>query len=381
MTVILSCTELRKIYSGQADYALGNESEGVSIDVEQGELFALLGPSGCGKTTTLRIIGGFIAPTSGTVAINGKDVTRDHPYQRPTNTVFQSYALFPHMTLGGNVAFGLTMERVPRRDRQRRVTEALELVGLHGMEKRRVTELSGGQAQRAALARAIVKRPAVLLLDEPLGALDLRLRRQMQDELVRLKGNMGTTFVHVTHDQEEACAIADRIAVMDRGQVVQIDSPLTLFRSPRTSYVASFIDAGAIVRGTSERRGSVIEVVSKDVRVKGPAPSWLTGTHSAAAVLVPDRVHVERSGANDDTLSDAGDMARGEVQRVVFTGSMYNVYVRIGGDLELRSAITLSDAARLGEALSVGSQVTLRWSPEDVIFVEDVHETGAVAQV
>jgi ABC-type Fe3+/spermidine/putrescine transport system ATPase subunit len=145
--------------------------------------------------------------------------------------------------------------------------------------------------------------------------------------------------------------------------------------------VASFIDAGAIVRGTSERRGSVIEVVSKDVRVKGPAPSWLTGTHSAAAVLVPDRVHVERSGANDDTLSDAGDMARGEVQRVVFTGSMYNVYVRIGGDLELRSAITLSDAARLGEALSVGSQVTLRWSPEDVIFVEDVHETGAVAQV
>ena len=234
---------------------MGSASVGVSFSVNRGELFALLGPSGCGKTTTLRIIGGFIEPTTGKVEIEGVDVTRHQPYERPTNTVFQSYALFPHMRVEGNVAYGLKMEGVPRAERARRVKEALELVGLSGMERRRISELSGGQQQRVALARALVKRPAVLLLDEPLGALDLKVRRQMQDELVRIKQSTGTTLIHVTHDQEEACAIADRIAVMKDGMIVQIDTPEALYRAPRNCYVAGFIDAGTIVRGRNIRDG------------------------------------------------------------------------------------------------------------------------------
>ena len=236
----LTCTDLRLRYPGQDLYAVGSASVGVSFSVNRGELFALLGPSGCGKTTTLRIIGGFIEPTTGKVEIEGVDVTRHQPYERPTNTVFQSYALFPHLRVEGNVAYGLKMEGVPRAEQERRVREALDLVGLSGMERRRIAELSGGQQQRVALARALVKRPAVLLLDEPLGALDLKVRRQMQDELVRIKQSTGTTLIHVTHDQEEACAIADRIAVMKDGMIVQVDTPEALYRAPRNCYVAEF---------------------------------------------------------------------------------------------------------------------------------------------
>ena len=249
---------------------------GVSFSVNRGELFALLGPSGCGKTTTLRIIGGFIEPTTGTVEIEGVDVTRRQPYERPTNTVFQSYALFPHLRVEGNVAYGLKMDGVPRAEREERVRETLELVGLPGMGRRRISELSGGQQQRVALARALVKRPAVLLLDEPLGALDLKVRRQMQDELVRIKQSTGTTLIHVTHDQEEACAIADRIAVMKDGMIAQVDTPEALYRTPRSCYVASFIDAGTIVRGRNNRDGGSVEVSHPDVELSGKLPSYLS---------------------------------------------------------------------------------------------------------
>jgi ABC-type Fe3+/spermidine/putrescine transport system ATPase subunit len=316
MSMILQCLDLRHRYGDR--YALGSEARGVDLEIERGELFALLGPSGCGKTTTLRIIGGFLRPTSGRVVIDGQDVTDRPPHQRPTNTVFQTYALFPHMSLGANVAFGLQMEGIGRAERGARVAEALRLVGLPGMEKRKVTELSGGQAQRAALARAIVKRPSVLLLDEPLGALDLRLRRQMQEELTRLKASTATTFVHVTHDQEEACAIADRIAIMEAGRVVQVDTPLALFRAPRTAYVAAFIDAGALVRGRVSRRGDVVEVATPDVRVAGTAPGWLVGD-DVAAVIAPDRVSV---GPAPDAPRDpeATDCARGRIERVTLDG-------------------------------------------------------------
>ena len=374
MTTTLRCTDLRKVYSSQGGYVLGTEAAGVSIEVEQGELFALLGPSGCGKTTTLRIIGGFVEPTTGTVEINGVDVTRRRPYQRPTNTVFQSYALFPHMNLEGNVAFGLSMERVPRAERARRVAEALELVGLPGMQKRRVTEISGGQAQRAALARAIVKRPEVLLLDEPLGALDLKLRRQMQQELVRLKRTMGTTFVHVTHDQEEACAIADRIAVIDRGRVVQVDTPLSLFREPRSSYVASFIAAGTVVRGDSKRSGDVIEVSAEGICVRGPAPGWLNGNQAAAAVLAPDRIQLSLASPGTNPEQVRPGLTHGTVERVVFTGSVFEVHVRVREDLELRVAQTVHNVAGFGDALAPGATVSLTWSPDDVIIVEDVDD-------
>jgi ABC-type Fe3+/spermidine/putrescine transport system ATPase subunit len=368
MSTTLTCTDLRKVYPGQDTYALGSPEAGVSFEVQRGELFALLGPSGCGKTTTLRIVGGFIDATRGRVEIDGADVTHKPPYDRPTNTVFQSYALFPHMRLGANVAYGLKMDGVRKAERESRATEALELVGLAGMDRRRISELSGGQQQRAALARAIVKRPAVLLLDEPLGALDLKLRRQMQDELVALKRSTGTTFIHVTHDQEEACAIADRIAVMDQGMIVQVDAPQALYRAPRTAYVAGFIDAGTIIRGPAVRRGDVVELTHPDLSLAGAAPAELGAGAALAAVLPHERVRVSREVGEGGSTNRAG----GTVDRVVFTGSLFNVHARISDDLEIRAAVTTEEMARLGhEELTPGTRVELWWEPGDVVFVQD----------
>jgi len=364
----LRCTDLRIRYPGQELYALGTASTGVSFSVNRGELFALLGPSGCGKTTTLRIIGGFIEPTTGTVEIEGVDVTHRQPYERPTNTVFQSYALFPHLRVEGNVAYGLKMDGVPRAERGRRVEEALALVGLAGMERRRISELSGGQQQRVALARALVKRPAVLLLDEPLGALDLKVRRQMQDELVRIKQSTGTTLIHVTHDQEEACAIADRIAVMKDGMIAQVDTPEALYRTPRNSYVASFIDAGTIVRGKSIRNGGSVAVSHPDMELRGTLPPYLNEARSVAAVLPRNRIKVSLANGG----SDHGNAVRGTVERFIFTGSVFNAHVRVSERLEVRAALTIEEIAALGEEnLRPGSTVALHWRPEDIVFVED----------
>jgi ABC-type Fe3+/spermidine/putrescine transport system ATPase subunit len=347
---------------------LGSPSGGVSFSVNHGELFALLGPSGCGKTTTLRIIGGFVEPTTGKVEIEGVDVTRHQPYERPTNTVFQSYALFPHMRVDGNVAYGLKMEGVPRAERERRVEEALDLVGLSGMGRRRISELSGGQQQRVALARALVKRPAVLLLDEPLGALDLRVRRQMQDELVRIKQSTGTTLIHVTHDQEEACAIADRIAVMKDGMIVQVDTPEALYRAPRNCYVAGFIDAGTIVRGKNTRDGASVELSHPDMAFRGRLPPYLNGAQAVAAVLPRNRIKVSLANASNAERN----IVRGTVERFIFTGSVFNMHVRVSERLEVRAALTIDDVAMLGEEnLRPESLVELSWRPEDVVFVED----------
>jgi ABC-type Fe3+/spermidine/putrescine transport system ATPase subunit len=370
----LRCTDLRVRYPGQDFYALGSASVGVSFSVNHGELFALLGPSGCGKTTTLRIIGGFLDPTTGTIEIECVDVTRRQPYERPTNTVFQSYALFPHMRVEGNVAYGLKMEWAPRAERARRVREALELVGLAGMEKRRIAELSGGQQQRVALARALVKRPAVLLLDEPLGALDLKVRRQMQDELVRIKQSTGATLIHVTHDQEEACAIADRIAVMKDGMIVQVDTPEALYRAPRDCYVASFIDAGTIVRGRSIRDGGSVEVSHPDMEFKGRLPPYLNAAQSIAAVLPRNRIKVSLAKG----ASDRRNAVRGTVERLIFTGSVFNMHVRVSERLEVRAALTIEEVATLGEEnLRPESVVELHWRAEDIVFVEDSEIAGA----
>jgi ABC-type Fe3+/spermidine/putrescine transport system ATPase subunit len=364
----LKCTDLRIRYPGHDSYALGSVAGGVSFSVNRGELFALLGPSGCGKTTTLRIVGGFVEPTTGTVEIEGVDVTRHQPYERPTNTVFQSYALFPHMRVEGNVAYGLKMEGVRRAERERRVKEALDLVGLAGMGRRRISELSGGQQQRVALARALVKRPAVLLLDEPLGALDLRVRRQMQDELVRIKQSTGTTLIHVTHDQEEACAIADRIAVMKDGMIVQVDTPEALYKAPRNCYVAGFIDAGTIVRGRNIRDGASVEVSHPDMAFRGRLPPYLNGAQSVAAVLPRNRIKVSLANG----LSEQRATVRGTVERFIFTGSVFNMHVRVSERLEVRAALTIDEVARLNEEnLRPASVVELYWRPEDVVFVED----------
>jgi ABC-type Fe3+/spermidine/putrescine transport system ATPase subunit len=373
----LQCTDLRLRYPGQEVYALGSSEVGVSFSVNRGELFALLGPSGCGKTTTLRIVGGFIEPTAGRVEIEGVDVTRRQPYERPTNTVFQSYALVPHMRVEGNVAYGLKMDGVARAERESRVREALALVGLAGMERRRISELSGGQQQRVALARALVKRPAVLLLDEPLGALDLKVRRQMQEELVRIKRSTGTTLIHVTHDQEEACAIADRIAVMKDGMIVQVDTPEALYTVPRNSYVASFIDAGTIVRGRSVRLDGSVALSHPDLELRGRLPSYLSGASSIAAVLPRNRIKVSPVKA----VTGQRGVVRGTVERLVFTGSVFNLNARVSERLEIRAALTIDEVATIGEEnLQPDSIVELHWRPEDVVFVEDSESAGASAQ-
>lgn len=365
---MLECSGLKKLYPGQSTYSLGSDSEGVSFEVSQGELFALLGPSGCGKTTTLRIVGGFVEPTVGEIMIDGNDVTRRHPYNRPTNTVFQSYALFPHLRLGPNIEYGLKMEGVGKDERRRRAGEALDLVGLGGMQDRRISELSGGQQQRAALARAIIKRPKVLLLDEPLGALDLRLRRQMQDELVHLKRETGTTFIHVTHDQEEACAIADRIAVMDQGLIVQIDTPEAIYRAPRTSYVAKFIDAGTIVSGTSRVTAEMVEVVHPAVTIRGPRPPHLATERPVAAVLPHNRLSLVAGGVE----LQRSQGVRGVVDRVMFTGSIFQVCVTVDDSLEIRVAVPMEDMVRtFGQTITAGTTVTVSWDAEDLVFVED----------
>ncbi len=224
----------------------------LDLDVRDGEFFCLLGPSGCGKTTTLNVVGGFVAPSSGRVAIRGKDVTALPPHRRPVNTIFQSYALFPHMDVQANVEFGLRMARVPRADRAARASEALALVGLTEYARQQVGALSGGQAQRVAIARALVNEPSVLLLDEPLGALDLKLRRRLQVELSLIHRDVGTTFLFVTHDQEEAMALADRIAVMDGGAVRQVGTPEEIYLRPASRFVADFIGESNIVEGRLE---------------------------------------------------------------------------------------------------------------------------------
>jgi spermidine/putrescine transport system ATP-binding protein len=213
----------------------------VSVDIREGEFFSLLGPSGCGKTTSLRMIAGFVEPDAGRVLLRGEDVTHVPPNKRPVNMVFQQYALFPHMSVYDNVAFGLSVKRVPRREHKERIEAVLRVVSLEGLGRRRPRQLSGGQQQRVALARALVNRPAALLLDEPLGALDVKLRKQMQLELKRIQHDLGTTFVYVTHDQEEALAMSDRIAVMNAGQVEQIGSPHEIYEQPASDFVADFV--------------------------------------------------------------------------------------------------------------------------------------------
>ncbi|MFI9597293.1 ABC transporter ATP-binding protein [Nonomuraea sp. NPDC052265] len=241
--------------------------KGVSLDIAEGEFFSLLGPSGCGKTTTMRMIAGFEEPTKGLVRLHGKDVTNVPPNKRDVNMVFQSYALFPHMSVWDNVAFGLKQRKTPQEEIRRRVGEMLEIVDLAGREKRRPREMSGGQQQRVALARALVNRPRALLLDEPLGALDLKLRQAMQIELKRIQREVGITFVYVTHDQNEALTMSDRIAVMNDGLVEQLASPREIYERPGTAFVAGFIGTSNLITGTVT--GGVLEIGGGRVLVPG----------------------------------------------------------------------------------------------------------------
>jgi putative spermidine/putrescine transport system ATP-binding protein len=263
---------------------------GVDLEVEDGEFFSMLGPSGSGKTTCLRIIAGLVDPTVGRVLLHGEDVTRRPPYQRDVNTVFQDYALFPHMAVGDNVAYGLMVEKVAKAERRARAVEALKMVRLEGYENRKPTQLSGGQRQRVALARALVKRPRVLLLDEPLGALDLKLREQMQRELKAIQAEVGITFIFVTHDQAEALSMSDRIAVFNEGRIVQVASPAELYENPADAFVAGFVGTSNLLGPESARkilgRDGTFTVRPEKIRLVdmgGPAPA--DGECSATGVV------------------------------------------------------------------------------------------------
>jgi spermidine/putrescine transport system ATP-binding protein len=280
--------------------------DSVSLQIRQGEFFSLLGPSGCGKTTSLRMIAGFEWPTEGQIAIQGREMGRTPPYQRPVNTVFQSYALFQHMTIAQNVAFGLEMERLPRGEIKRRVEEALQMVKLGGLGGRRPRQLSGGQQQRVALARALVKRPAVLLLDEPLGALDLKLRKEMQLELKSLQMQVGITFIYVTHDQEEALTMSDRIAVMDRGKVRQIGKPVEIYERPNCCFVADFIGDTNFLMGTVsalEDGMATVRLRTPEVEITGLCQGDLSYGQQVKISIRPEKMRIsERPILNDNCV-------------------------------------------------------------------------------
>jgi spermidine/putrescine transport system ATP-binding protein len=327
----------------------------VTLEIREGEFFSMLGPSGCGKTTSLRMIAGFETPDSGRVVLQGADVTTVSANRRAVNMVFQQYALFPHMSIYDNVAFGLKVKRVPRGEHRDRVRELLRVVDLEGLENRRPRQLSGGQQQRVALARALVNRPAALLLDEPLGALDVKLRKHMQLELKRIQNELGTTFVYVTHDQEEALAMSDRIAVMNRGQVEQLGSPREIYDHPRTAFVADFIGSlNAIELTIDELVGDYsVTRLGEDERVVAPA----AGRRPGDAVRVAVRPEHVRMGAGD---TEQGSRLTGTIAQVVYLGmyTQFHVDTRAGRIVSHRLADESTDG------LEAGSAVTLTWSAE-----------------
>jgi putative spermidine/putrescine transport system ATP-binding protein len=311
--------------------------DGVDLDVHQGEFFSMLGPSGSGKTTCLRMIAGFELPSEGRILLSGRDVSRLAPYERDVNTVFQDYALFPHMTVVDNVEYGLRVKRVPKEERQRRAAEALKMVRLDGFDRRKPAQLSGGQRQRVALARALVNQPSVLLLDEPLGALDLKLRQQMQIELKSIQQRVGLTFIYVTHDQEEALTMSDRLAVMNAGLIEQVGTPAEVYEQPATSFVAGFVGVSNTLSGETAKQitgsAATITVRPEKIRILGPG---------------------EAPGTRECTVT-------GHVRAVVYLGAhtRYVVDLDPGGQLVvLQQNLTRSSM----EALEVqGKSVQLAW--------------------
>jgi len=326
--------------------------DGISLEIPRGSFFALLGPSGCGKTTTLRMIGGFDEPTEGRIFLGDSDVVGLPPYKRDVNTVFQSYALFPHMSVEDNVAFGLERKGVAKEERTGRVAEILELVGLSGFARRKPKQLSGGQQQRVALARALVNHPRVLLLDEPLGALDLKLRKQMQLELKRIQHEIGITFVHVTHDQEEAMTMADRIAVMNRGHIEQLGPPQELYERPATAFVASFLGISNLLGGTVEGPDAVRLESGELVRAR------VNGrTGSVAAGVRPEKITLGLGGG--------GNQLAGTISETAYIGVATQVIVRTPAGIVHVFAQNIDTGAQVP---APGSAVTLSWSP-DATFV------------
>jgi spermidine/putrescine transport system ATP-binding protein len=340
--------------------------DGISLEIPRGSFFALLGPSGCGTTTTLRMIGGFEEPTAGQIFLADRDVVGLPPYKRDVNTVFQSYALFPHMTIAENVAFGLDRRGIPKAERKTRVAEVLELVDLAGRENGKPAQLSGGQQQRVALARAIVNNPRVLLLDEPLGALDLKLRKQMQLELKRIQHEVGITFVHVTHDQEEAMTMADTIAVMNDGRIEQLGNPTQLYERPRTSFVAGFLGSSNLLSGTIEGADAIRLEDGTVIRADIDGRSG-----QVAAGVRPEKITIGAGGGVNELDGTVAETA----------------YIGVATQVVVRTAVGTVDVFAQnmdagGRVPAPGTPVVLSWGPESTFVVDrggsaDEEEEGA----
>jgi spermidine/putrescine transport system ATP-binding protein len=342
--------------------------EDISLQIRHGEFYTLLGPSGCGKTTTLNIIGGFIPVSTGMVRINGRVVQDDPPYRRNVNTVFQNYALFPHMTVAQNIGFGPRMSKMPPAEIERKVEEVLRLISLPEFAQRRPAQLSGGQQQRVALARALVNEPDVLLLDEPLGALDLKIRKQLQAELRNIQRKVGITFVYVTHDQEEAMVMSDRIAVLNKGHLVQEDTPTAIYHRPANRFVASFIGESNFFEGSlQERDGNEMWVQIPGfprpvcVRAAGTPGQSLPAVSQAVTVMVRPE-HMVACTAPNDILDN---LAEATVTRVAFLG----MYTQIGCELPGGAPVIVHQTSQAGTgddlAITPGQKIRVGWQVRD----------------
>ena len=339
----------------------------LSLTVEEGEFFSLLGPSGCGKTTTLRMIGGFEVPTGGSIYLGTEDVASLPAYKRNVNTVFQSYALFPHLNVLENVAYGLKRKKVPGDETRRRVHDILELVDLGGFGDRRSTQLSGGQQQRVALARALVNRPGVLLLDEPLGALDLKLRKQMQLELKRIQAEVGITFIYVTHDQEEAMTMSNRIGVMNAGKLEQVGVPQEVYELPATKFVAGFLGASNLLEGTVESvNGAVAKVrLAAGSTIVIPGDRLPKDRSSLQIGVRPEKLHIR----------EAGDIRTDQGVNVIDATVMISTYTGVSTAYECRTSdgskvvVYVQNLGSAVQPVGAGERVRLTWDPEHTFAV------------
>jgi spermidine/putrescine transport system ATP-binding protein len=360
------CVRLQGVTKAFGDFIAVRD---LRLDIAEGEFFTLLGPSGCGKTTTLRMVAGFEEPTEGTVLIDGEDVAGLPPHRRPTNTVFQSYALFPHLSVSENVAFGLRRKKVAKDEIERRVATELERVGLAREGNRRPAQLSGGQQQRVALARALVNLPKVLLLDEPLGALDLKLRKGLQIQLKQIQRDVGITFVYVTHDQEEALTMSDRIAVMQAGRIEQMAEPEEVYERPSTTFVAGFIGVSNLMPGTATKVDGERARVKLDSGVELDTAANGVGTGERLhAVVRPEKLQIQTVNGS---RPDVGPSVEGVVEASVFLGTATQIVVVLAEDVRMTVLVPNASEAERARLPGGGARVRLSWAPEHIHVVRE----------
>jgi spermidine/putrescine transport system ATP-binding protein len=367
------CVELRSVTKRFGELVAVDD---LSLAIPEGDFFTLLGPSGCGKTTTLRMVAGFEEATNGRVLIDGDDVAGVPPYKRPTNTVFQSYALFPHLSVKDNVAFGLKRQKVDRAEIERQVAKELERVGLVREANRRPAQLSGGQQQRVALARALVNLPKVLLLDEPLGALDLKLRKGLQVQLKQIQRDVGITFVYVTHDQEEALTMSDRIAVMNRGRIEQVGDPEQVYDKPATSFVAGFIGVSNLMPGVVRSSGANGEVqLDSGVTVNADVNGLPVGER-CNAVVRPEKLGITPEGEKVDGKLPS---VEGLVESSLYLGTSTQMLVRLPDDVVMTVLCPNTDEEERRRLPGGGAKVKLSWAPEHMHLVRESDQGGGRA--